>query len=441
MDRKPDGTDSEEFRFLHSALALMSKNESSSQHWTPNRRQQRRLDGNLMVVGAIDMGAWVFQDHRQKQRLGDKAPWSAGWVDPEGKRRSKRLGSKSMAIKYARKIEGQLAAGTYESTARANWTDFVAVYESKVMAAKEPGTREATRYAIQHFTRIVKPVKMRSITSKSFDDYVATRRLEPSYRARASKPNTQTTAALEAGNHATAKSTRCVSPATVNKELRSLRAMIRKAVRWRYLARAPEIEFLKEPGKLPVFVTPEHFTLIYRACDAARRPADGPFTAAGWWRGLCMAAYMTGWRVGSLLALRWEHVDLEIGTAVSLAADNKGKRDQKIPLHPVVIEHLKKLRSFSPLVFPWPHTRRGLYGEFHAIQKAAGTKPTGPKPYYGFHDLRRAFATMNANKLTPDALQALMQHKDYKTTQRYINMVPQLDSAVAGLFVPSMAKV
>jgi hypothetical protein len=52
------------------------------------------------------MRAWVFQDSRQKKKLGEKAHWSVGWIDPEGKRRSKRIGSKSMAEKYARKGEG-----------------------------------------------------------------------------------------------------------------------------------------------------------------------------------------------------------------------------------------------------------------------------------------------------------------------------------------------
>jgi hypothetical protein len=44
------------------------------------------------------MNAWLFQDHRQKQKLGDKCPWSVGWVDPDGKRKSKKIGSKSMAV-------------------------------------------------------------------------------------------------------------------------------------------------------------------------------------------------------------------------------------------------------------------------------------------------------------------------------------------------------
>ena len=59
---------------------------------------------------------------------------------------------------------------------------------------------------------------------------------------------------------------------------------------------------------------------------------------------------------------------------------------------------------------------------------------------YGFHDLRRAFATMNADKLTTDALQALMRHKSYQTTQQYINMARQMDAAVASLHVPDVLK-
>lgn len=40
--------------------------------------------------------------------------------------------------------------------------------------------------------------------------------------------------------------------------------------------------------------------------------------------------------------------------------------------------------------------------------------------------------------LTPDALQALMQHRDYQTTQRYINMARQLNPAVQNLYVPTL---
>jgi len=207
----------------------------------------------------------------------------------------------------------------------------------------------------------------------------------------------------------------------------------------------------KEPGKLPTYVTGDHFADIYRACEHARKPKDIPnATPAAWWRALLVMGYMTGWRIGDMLALRRDRLNLEAGTATSLAEDNKGKRDELVKLHPVVIEHLRRLGgAFSTTVFPWNHNQRTLYTEFARIQEAAGVKLPCDRTHehtrycrvYGFHDLRRAFATMNADKLTADALQALMRHKSYTTTQKYINMARQMDAAVAALHVPEVLKM
>jgi len=113
-----------------------------------------------------------------------------------------------------------------------------------------------------------------------------------------------------------------------------------------------------------------------------------------------------------------------------------------------VVEHLRQVIDFGDQVFPWPHHERTLWSDFAKIQKAAGIHLPCHEPHehtdachlYGFHDLRRAFATMNASKLTADALQALMRHKSYLTTQRYINMARQLDEAVQGLHVPEVLR-
>jgi hypothetical protein len=45
---------------------------------------------------------------------------------------------------------------------------------------------------------------------------------------------------------------------------------------------------------------------------------------------------------------------------------------------------------------------------------------------------------MNADRLTAVQLQLLMQHKDYKTTQRYINLARQVNPALQNLFVPDL---
>ena len=159
--------------------------------------------------------------------------------------------------------------------------------------------------------------------------------------------------------------------------------------------------------------------------------------------------YMTGWRIGELLTLAKEDLDLEAGTAVTRAKDNKGKRDEKVHLHPVVVEHLKRLTHFEERAFPWKYNETTLYHQFAFIQEKAGINLPCPEQHehtpacrvYGFHDLRRAFATLNAEKLSADALQMLMRHKSYSTTKRYINMSRQVNQSVAALYVPDVLQV
>jgi integrase len=314
-----------------------------------------------------------------------------------------------------------LVTGTYQSDAKKTWEVFRQEYEAKVMTGLAIRTREEVVAALDHFERITGTKKMAGLRTATIDGFIAKRR-------------------KKAGD--------LVSPATVNKDLRHLRAVLAVACEWGYVPTLPKFRMEKQSKKLATYIDAEHFQLIYQACDQAKRPADQPYPAADWWRGLLVMGYMTGWRISELLALRRDDLDLEAGTAITRAVDNKGKRDEKVKLHPVVVEHLKKLAGFDPHVLPWNHNRTTLYKEFAAIQEAAKVRLSCGKSHqhtrfchvYGFHDLRRAFATMNADKLTPDALQALMRHKSYSTTQRYIAIARQMDAAVAGLHVPEVLK-
>jgi len=223
---------------------------------------------------------------------------------------------------------------------------------------------------------------------------------------------------------------------------------LRIAHDWGYLPKVPKIVMAKQPKKLPRYVTPEHFAAMVGACKAARMPHGQSYPASEWWQGLLLLLlYMTGWRISEALALRRDDVDQEQCTAITRAEDNKGGRDERIPLHPTVMDQLRTVRGFSPAAFNWPHDRRTLLAEFHRLQRQAEVSAPCHERHehneaclrYGFHDLRRVFATMNAARLTPDALQALMRRRSYLTTQRYINMGRQLDNAVAALHVPDMA--
>jgi integrase len=320
-------------------------------------------------------------------------------------------------------MEGQLAAGTYQGESRKQWKQFQEEYEGDLGARVDPETRRVSIDALKKFSELVKPVRVDRIRTKTIDQFVMLRRVE-----RGRVPGSK------------------VSPATINKELRCLKAAIRKAKEWGYTPVVPTFHMIREPKKLPLYVTPEHFAVIYQACDIATVPDSGNYSAADWWRALLMFGYMSGWRISEILSLAWDDVSLDEGYAITRAADNKGGRDERVPLHPVVVEHLRKIVDFGSTVFLWPKARRALWEEFAKIQAEAGIELPCTEKHehtdachrYGFHDLRRAFATMNADRLTGDALQSLMRHKSYSTTQRYINVARQLEQSAAALYVPDV---
>lgn len=118
-----------------------------------------------------------------------------------------------------------------------------------------------------------------------------------------------------------------------------------------------------------------------------------------------------------------------------------------MPLHPALVEHLRQLVYASighPAVFPWAHDDTTLRRHFWRIQQKAGIRLICEENHehtlachcYGFHDLRRAFASMNAIRLGAEGIRALMRHRSYQTTRKYLNMTTQLDGMVGGFSSP-----
>lgn len=208
---------------------------------------------------------------------------------------------------------------------------------------------------------------------------------------------------------------------------------------------------LREPKRLPRYMTPDHFATIYGDCDQATFPQATGYSPGDWWRALLVTAFLTGWRISEILSFRREDLhrdetDRSIGEAILRVENTKGGREERVPLHPMILDHLDRLPGFDDLLICWPHCERFLYDCFAEIQTAAGIHlpcrrnhdHTDACHRYGFHDLRRAFATLNAERITGDALQALMRHQSSETTRRYINVAKQLNRAVADLYQPQL---
>ena len=364
------------------------------------------------------MRAWLFQDSRQKAKLGDKCPWSVGWIDPHGRRCSKRVGSKSTAGKYARQIEGELSAGVFRSLRRTKWADFRNDFAASALAGKAIGTAREYANALDNFERLIRPVYMDTITTAKVDAYKA-KRLAEKCRRRVPKDQaagapTKTKRRRPLGDLAE------TSPATVNKELRHLRAAFRKARKWNMLAEAPEFDMLPEAQHDPYFINDTTFKALYDACDSMARPADRRYPAGEWWRALLCFAYMTGWRIGEILDLRRDDLDLETGMAKVIAESTKGRRDASVKLPAIVVEHVRGILEFQPFVFDWPHHERTLWADFAELKTAAGVEFEG-----AFHRFRFGFANANVGRMDAHLLQTLMRHRDPQTTRHYINTVAE----------------
>lgn len=369
------------------------------------------------------MRAWIFQDTRQKQKLGDKAPWCVGWYTPEGKRRSKRIGSRSAAEKYARKIEGQLAAGTYSDTSRKSWADFRKEYEARIVPQLAPNTRWPIKASLDAFERHIQPGKVAAITTATIDLFISKRQADPG-----NKPGTT------------------LSPASINKDLRHLKAALRVAHDWGYLPKVPKFRKVREPDRIGRIITPGDFQAIYDACKEAKLPEGLPYDAGDWWRGLLVFAITTGWRIDEILSLRRDDIDLKTGRILTRAEDNKGGRDDVDYLPEAALAEVRGLVTFHPLVFHWPHRRKALWSEFQRIQQAAGIHLPcrDPRPHectdtchtYGFHALRRGYATLNAHRLPAPVLQRKMRHKSFTTTLRYIGLADKMQDAADQVYVP-----
>lgn len=368
------------------------------------------------------MRAWLFQASRQFKQLGpEKCPWSVGWLDHEGRRRSKKMGAKSTAEKYRRKVEAELALGLCSTgKPRTKWADFRSRFEGIARATRAVGTFLEYRRSLDAYERLMHPVYVDSIATADVDLFTS-KRLED-----------RQIGVNEGGELPQ------LSPASVNKDLRALKVAFRKAHQWGMIPTLPVFTMLREPERDPYFIDDAAFKALYDASDALARPAGRRYPAADWWKALLCFAYMTGWRIGEILDLRRVDVDLETGIATVDAESTKGRRTARVELHPVVVDHLRAIVEFQPLVFDWPHHERTLWADFKSLKDAAGLKFPG-----AFHRLRFGFANANVDALPADLLQRLMRHQAASTTRRYINAAERMKrvGTAARLHVPEVLRV
>lgn len=213
---------------------------------------------------------------------------------------------------------------------------------------------------------------------------------------------------------------RTLSWKTINNCLTVLRRMLEVARKRGLIDRVPEVEWLR--GDKPEF--------DFLDFEEAERLVAG---AEDEWRAMLLVALRTGMRLGELLGLRWQDVDLVAGRLVVERNIVRGKigspksgRSREIALGDEVLAALKGHRHLrGESVFCDVSGRPLRKGELrHPLRRAcarAGLRPIG------WHVLRHTFASHLAMRGAPlKAVQELLGHATIQMTMRYAHLSPDV---------------
>jgi len=206
------------------------------------------------------------------------------------------------------------------------------------------------------------------------------------------------------------------APATINRELALMKHAFNLAIKeWEWTKENPvaKISMEKEDNKRDRWLTDEEEEKLLKVCPE-------------WLKELVVFALNTGMRLGEILSLTWEGVDLFRKTVTIFKSKNKERRT--IPVNATVFEMLKaktKVRSIKTnLVFHSEnHSRRDVSNvdkSFKIRVDKAGIEN------FHFHDLRHTFATrLVQSRKDLYEVQMLLGHKTSAMTQRYAHHNPE----------------
>lgn len=211
-----------------------------------------------------------------------------------------------------------------------------------------------------------------------------------------------------------------LSAKSANNVLTVLRSLLREAHERDLIVAVPRIKWLKT---LPSTFDFLHFDEASRLVAAA----DGE------WKTMILFAVRTGLRLGEILALRWDDVDLVRGqisvqraVARGVVSSPKSGRQRHVPLSPEIVSALKAHR----------HLRGDLV--FCKLTGAMLTKEQSKHPLWrackragirrvGWHKLRHSFASHLAMRGVPiKVIQELLGHATMEMTMRYAHLGPEV---------------
>lgn len=325
-----------------------------------------RLYSRQGKKGSIWYLDYGVDGHRVRKRIG----------------RSKRLAQLAIAdieVKIERREIGFAAKDKRLS-------DFIREYLAYAKGNKAQKSYERDVLTLRHFKEFLKGDRLASVTPSQLETYKARRR--------------------EQG----------AKPATLNRELNTIKAMFNKAAAWGVLSKNPaqSVKKLREPKRQVRFLSKEEVRSLLKAANSRLSP-------------MIEAFLHLGLRRDELVHLSWADLDFKRQLVAVQAKDGWHPKDYEvrhIPMSDRLIELLEAVpRGKSPYVF---HTRSGgshhgnvLSRDFRKLTRSCGLKGVS------IHTLRHTFAShliMSGADLY--TVQKLLGHSSIKTTEIYAHLAP-----------------
>ncbi|MBX3441238.1 MAG: tyrosine-type recombinase/integrase [Planctomyces sp.] len=144
--------------------------------------------------------------------------------------------------------------------------------------------------------------------------------------------------------------------------------------------------------------------------------------AADFWLSLVTFAYESGARIGAILAVRPEDVDLRESQVVLRADAAKTGVEQLVPINDAARTAIGRiLGRDAERVWPWPAAARQLWGDHREILLDAGVIREDEQGV-GFHRYRRTCATQSVIAAGWDHARIALGHSQESMTRSYVDL-------------------
>lgn len=219
----------------------------------------------------------------------------------------------------------------------------------------------------------------------------------------------------------TARTKDGLSRKSVNNHLAVLAKLLHLAAEWRKGLEAPKVKLFRIEPAPTRYLTFEETSRFLAAV-----PTE--------WRTFALVALKTGLRVGELLALKWEDLDLAAGRLNVQRTlwqghehTPKGGRTREVPLSDEALVALRAHRHLrGPYVFCDGAGKRLTHSMVKAIVPTACAR-AGLAKRLTTHDLRHTFASQLVMRgVALKAVQELLGHATIEMTMRYAHLSPDV---------------